>query len=197
MQQVHNYDPITFEYAGSDKAQIDPMETKVQEKEVYMVPANATLEVPHIETPNTANVFKEGKWELVTDLRGTEYFLPNDSEKYIIDSIGTELPAGHLKEINAEITKAQVKEYNKATYKKKRNDALAAIVSVQGDHTFDARPKDHANLLSGIALAEEEWIDVTDEIVTVTETVLQAILDDGRVQAAVIWNEYKEALRAL
>ena len=37
--KIYNYNPITFEYTGSQNADLDPQETKEQGKNVYLLPA--------------------------------------------------------------------------------------------------------------------------------------------------------------
>ena len=41
---VYKFNPITKEYTGVEPAMLDPLESKLQGKEVYLLPANATLQ---------------------------------------------------------------------------------------------------------------------------------------------------------
>lgn len=67
--KIYNYNPITFEYTGSQNADLDPQETKEQGKNVYLLPANATFIKPPASEPFKARVFKEGAWSYEKDFR--------------------------------------------------------------------------------------------------------------------------------
>ena len=67
--KIYNYNPITFEYTGSQNADLDPQETKEQGKNVYLLPANATFLKPPASEPMKARVFKEGTWSYEKDFR--------------------------------------------------------------------------------------------------------------------------------
>lgn len=60
------YDEKTKEYTGTQNAFIDPLETKKQGKDVYLVPANSTNIKPTLEpsTDNNMLVFNGEGWEL-------------------------------------------------------------------------------------------------------------------------------------
>ena len=88
--QVYKYDEQTKEYIGTEQALIDPLETELQGKEIYLLPANATFEKPNLQE-GFASVFN-GKWENIEDNRGKEYWLDTDS-------FGT--PARTMKELGA------------------------------------------------------------------------------------------------
>ena len=93
--QVYKYDEQTKEYIGTEQALIDPLETELQGKEIYLLPANATFEKPNLKD-GFASVFN-GKWENIEDNRGKEYWLDTDS-------FGT--PAKTMKELGAFPTNA-------------------------------------------------------------------------------------------
>ena len=75
--QVYKYDEQTKEYIGTEQALIDPLETELQGKEIYLLPANATFEKPNLKD-GFASVFN-GKWENIEDNRGKEYWLDTDT----------------------------------------------------------------------------------------------------------------------
>ena len=89
--QVYKYDEKTKEYIGTEQALIDPLESELQGKEIYLLPANATFEKPNLQE-GFSSVFNGGKWENIEDNRGKEYWLDTDS-------FGT--PAKTMKELGA------------------------------------------------------------------------------------------------
>lgn len=76
--QVYKYDELTHEYTGVETAQLDPLESKVQGKEVYLLPANATFTAPLVVKEGYIQVYKDGVWNYVEDNRGKEYWLDTD-----------------------------------------------------------------------------------------------------------------------
>ena len=90
--QVYKYDEITKEFIGVETAQLDPLETEMQGKEVYLLPANATFTAPLVVKDNFTQVFKDGIWNYVEDNRGKEYWLADD---------GYGTPARTMKELGA------------------------------------------------------------------------------------------------
>ena len=88
--QVYKYDEKTKEYIGTEQALINPLESELQGKEIYLLPANATFEKPNLQE-GFASVFN-GKWENIEDNRGKEYWLDTDT-------FGT--PAKTMKDLGA------------------------------------------------------------------------------------------------
>lgn len=87
--QAYKYDEKTKEYTGVQTAQIDPLESTLQGKEIYLLPANATFEKPNLQE-GFAPVWNGEKWENIEDNRGKEYWLNTDE-------YGT--PAREMKEL--------------------------------------------------------------------------------------------------
>lgn len=89
--QVYKYDEKTKEYIGAEQALIDPLESELQGKTIYLLPANATFEKPNLQD-GFASVFDGTQWENIEDNRGKEYWLNTDT-------FGT--PARIMKELGA------------------------------------------------------------------------------------------------
>lgn len=89
---VYKYDEKTKEYIGTEEALLDPLETKLQGKNIYLLPANATFTAPTEPQDGYVNVWNGEAWEQVEDNRGVEYWLPDD--KY-------GAPAREMKELGA------------------------------------------------------------------------------------------------
>lgn len=69
---IYHYHPRTKEFIATTKADIDPMATKREGKEVYMLPANATFTAPPECLENEVCVFKNEKWLVIEDIRKTK-----------------------------------------------------------------------------------------------------------------------------
>lgn len=78
MKYVYKYDEKTKEYLGKAEALLDPLETQLQQKEIYLLPADATFSAPTLQE-GYVSVFKEGAWENIEDNRGKEYWLQDDA----------------------------------------------------------------------------------------------------------------------
>ena len=89
--QVYKYDEITKEYIGAEIAMVDPLESELQGKEIYLLPANVTFEKPNLQD-GFASVWNGTQWENIEDNRGKEYWLDTDT-------FGT--PAKTMKDLGA------------------------------------------------------------------------------------------------
>ena len=89
--QVYKYNEQTKEYIGTEQALIDPLESELQGKTIYLLPANATFEKPNLQD-GFASVWNGTQWENIEDNRGKEYWLADDE-------YGT--PAKTMKELGA------------------------------------------------------------------------------------------------
>lgn len=75
--QVYKYDEQTKEYIGTEQALINPLESELQGKTIYLLPANATFEKPNLQD-GFASVWNGDEWENIEDNRGKEYWLADD-----------------------------------------------------------------------------------------------------------------------
>lgn len=75
---VYKYDEKTKEYINTETALLDPLETKKQQKNIYLLPANATFTAPPAEKEGFARVWDGESWQEIEDHRGTEYWLPGE-----------------------------------------------------------------------------------------------------------------------
>lgn len=75
---VYKYDEITKEFMSVETAFLDPLETELQGKEVYLLPANATFTAPLVVKEGYTQVYKDGVWNYVEDNRNKEYWLATD-----------------------------------------------------------------------------------------------------------------------
>ena len=140
--QVYKYDEKTKEYIGTEQALIDPLESELQGKEIYLLPANATFEKPNLQE-GFASVFN-GKWENIEDNRGKEYWLDTDT-------FGT--PAKTMKDLGAfpanavftapQKTLDELKADKINEFKLKRDSLEVEPISYQGYHfDYDSKARD-------------------------------------------------------
>ena len=87
----YTYDEKTKEYTGTQNGFIDPLESKKQGKNVYLVPANATDKKPLKTKENQAVIFNGSEWEIVADYRNKTYYI--GTEQYEMKELG-DLPQG-------------------------------------------------------------------------------------------------------
>jgi len=95
MKYVYNYDAETGEFFNATEAPLDPAETELQGKDIFLLPANATFIEPPIALDGKIQIFNrrdKGKWSMKSDLRGTTYFKPETGERVEILKIGKRLP---------------------------------------------------------------------------------------------------------
>jgi hypothetical protein len=83
---AYKFNPITKEYEGTQQAQLNPIQTEKQGKEVYLLPINSTFEIPPEKEEGKAIVFENNKWLLKTDYRGRKAY--NNEGLLIISYIG-------------------------------------------------------------------------------------------------------------
>lgn len=76
---VYKYDDQTKEYIGTEAALIDPLESELQKKDVYLLPANATFIAPPEAADGKSSVWDGEAWQQVENHRGTKYWLPGDT----------------------------------------------------------------------------------------------------------------------
>ena len=87
----YTYDEKTKEFTGTQNGFIDPLETKKQGKNVYLVPATATDKKPLKAKENQAVIFNGSEWEIIADYRNKTYYL--GTEQHEMKELG-DLPKG-------------------------------------------------------------------------------------------------------
>ena len=87
----YTYNEKTKEFTGAQNAFIDPLETKKQGKNVYLVPASATDKKPLETKENQAVIFNGAEWEIIADYRNKIYYI--GTEQHEMKELG-DLPKG-------------------------------------------------------------------------------------------------------
>ena len=83
---AYKFNKETKEYEGIQEAQLDPIQTEKQKKEIYLLPINSTFEIPPEKEEGKAIVFENGNWLLKADFRGKKAY--NNEGLLIINYIG-------------------------------------------------------------------------------------------------------------
>lgn len=94
---IYNYNKTTKEYINFSEARLDPEETKLLGEDVYLIPSNATVKIPPETVEHQIAVFDGSSWNVISDYRGTIYWLADGTE-HVITNIGEEIPVGGLLE---------------------------------------------------------------------------------------------------
>jgi hypothetical protein len=90
-KHVYNFDVETGEFISETLAQIDPLETKLAKRNIYMLPANATFKQPGNPANGRIMVWDGEKWSSKTDARGSVYF-DKAANRKVIDKLGKRVP---------------------------------------------------------------------------------------------------------
>ncbi len=95
--KIYNYHSTTKEFLRESFAQLDPLESELQNKDIYLIPKHATTEEPPITKVEEVAVFENG-WIIKEDYRGKTVFDTTTAESMVIDQIGL-MPGGFTPEI--------------------------------------------------------------------------------------------------
>ena len=98
--ELYIYNEITKEYIETIEAYIDPEESKIAGKEVYMYPANSTDVKPPVACDNEIVLFENDNWVIKPDYRG----LYQCNEDFVITEIDK---FGELEDGYVVVTKEQ------------------------------------------------------------------------------------------
>ena len=194
--QVYKYDEKTKEYIGAEQALIDPLETELQGKEIYLLPANATFEKPNLQE-GFASVWN-GKWENIEDNRGKEYWLDTDT-------FGT--PAHTMKELGAFPANAvftapaktldELKQDKINEFKSIRDNEEAKPIEYNGNlFDFDDKARDRINsaiIALSITGQSIEWTTADNTNVTVTADDLRMVIAAVAVRSNTLHTAYRAA----
>lgn len=185
--QVYKYDEQTKEYIGTEQALIDPLESELQGKEIYLLPANATFETPNLQD-GFASVFNGTQWENIEDNRGKEYWLDTDT-------FGT--PAKTMKELGAfpagavfaapAKTLDELKADKINEFKFKRDSLEVEPIEYNGNlFDFDDKARDRIN--SAIIALDVMGADASIDWTTADNADVKVTANDLRMVIAMVAN---------
>ena len=196
--QVYKYDEKTKEYIGAEQALIDPLETELQGKEIYLLPANATFEKPNLQE-GFASVFN-GKWENIEDNRGKEYWLDTDTfgtPAKTMKDLGA-FPAGAVFTAPAK-TLEQLKA-DKINELKSIRDAEEVKPIAHNGNLFDFDDKARGRINAAIIAlslqgegASIDWTTADNQDVKVTANDLRMVIAAVAVRSNALHVKYRKA----
>lgn len=194
--QVYKYDEKTKEYIGSEQALINPLESELQGKTIYLLPANATFEKPNLQD-GFASVWNGTQWENIEDNRGKEYWLDTDT-------FGT--PAKTMKELGAFPANAvftapaktieQLKQDKINEFKSIRDSEEVKPIEYNGNlFDFDEKARDRINsaiIALSITGQSIEWTTADNSNVTVTADDLRGVIAAVAMRSNELHVKYRE-----
>lgn len=117
--QAHMYSPTTHEFLESVLCFPDPVRSRMEGREVYLLPANATFTEPPAKRTGYTAVWDGSGWIETEDHRGVQYWpkgAPYNSSPVEMKELGP-LPDG------ASLTRPEQTEEEKAAEEKRRKEA--------------------------------------------------------------------------
>lgn len=187
MKYVYMYDEKTKEYLGKTEALLDPLETQLQQKEIYLLPADATFSEPALQE-GYVSVFKEGAWENLEDNRGKEYWLPED--KY-------GAPAREMKELGPlpedatltapERTIDEVKADKVQSLKTERDSKEVEPITYNGN-SYDYDDKARERINAAIIALDVQGADAYIDWTTADNADVRVTANDLRMVIAMVAN---------
>lgn len=185
MKYVYKYDEKTKEYLGKAETLLDPLETQLQQKEIYLLPADATFSAPTLQE-GYVSVFKEGDWENIEDNRGKEYWLPED--KY-------GAPAREMKELGPlpegamltppERTLAEVKADKVQRLKTERDSKEVEPITYNGN-SYDYDDKARERINAAIIALDVQGADASIDWTTADNADIKVTANDLRMVIAAV-----------
>lgn len=195
--QVYKYDEETKEYIGAEQALIDPLETELQGKEIYLLPANATFEKPNLQE-GFASVFNGTQWENIEDNRGKEYWLDTDTfgtPAKTMKDLGA-FPAGAVFTAPAK-TLEQLKADKINELKSIRDAEEVKPIAHNGNlFDFDDKARDRINsaiIALSITGQSIEWTTADNTNVSVTADDLRCVIAAVAQRSNALHIAYREA----
>ena len=199
MKYVYKYDEKTKEYLGKAEALLDPLETQLQQKEIYLLPAAATFIAPALQE-GYVSVFQDGAWENLEDNRGKEYWLQDDAygtPARKMETLGA-LPANAVF-TPPQKTLEQVKQEKIIELKAMRDSKEVQSIEYNGNlYDYDEKARDRINAaIVALSLQGEgatiDWTTADNANTPVTATDLKMIIAAVAVRSNVLHNAYRVA----
>lgn len=199
MKYVYKYNEKTKEYLGKAEALLDPLETQLQQKEIYLLPADATFSEPTLQE-GYVSIFKDGAWENIEDNRGKEYWLQDDvygTPARKMETLGA-LPADAMFS-PPQKTLEQVKQEKIIELKSMRDTAEVEPITYQG-YSFDYDSKARERISVAIialevagASASLIWTTADNQDVKVTASDLRGIIAQSALRSDKLHTAYRKA----
>ncbi len=139
--KYYSYDNLNNYYIGEGEAQLDQLESKIQKKEIYLLPLSSTFIKPTLVEGKIAK-FDGAKWTNIADNRGVYYSTTTKEQVHILEVEGditglTKLEPKHYDEWDGSkwIENVQAKNIGMALEALKATDF---IISRETETIYDA-----------------------------------------------------------
>lgn len=184
---VYRYDPNTYEYIEPMFCQKDPLESELEDKDVWLMPQYATRIAPPIvpTTEKKKAVWDslEGKWKLLEDHRGEMYYKKDGDNYYPVEiqKLGA-VPEGYLKELpvveqTVDELRKELLQQLKIHFAYNRNKAVIQSAVGFPIDASDASIEGISAMLSA-GLTSVNFCDANNEMQIVTNEQLQTMLKE-------------------
>lgn len=166
---VYNYDRITKEYTGCERAFLDKAATLREGKEVYLIPAFATTKKPaNPKKDNTIMVWNGGNWIETEDNRGKVIYNVETRQPKICTELG-KIPTGYALELKPTVaeTKARFLATLKSNFKQYLNDTKVEIPKIGLAFSYTSLDNIKKEKETGILVSRDDnnkiYSDLTSE----------------------------------
>lgn len=89
MKKVYNYNPYTGQYVSTSEAEIDQLESQIQQQDIFILPANATFEpIPTDLQEDETPVLIDNEWFKIKNYTGMVLYNKQTQEQYIVPRFG-------------------------------------------------------------------------------------------------------------
>ena len=197
---VYKYDEKGL-FVGAEETELDPLESELQGKDIYLLPPNATFDKPESKD-GFAPVWDGEKWKNVEDHRGTKYWMPEDKH-------GS--PAREMKELGAlpdgalltepEPTFEELKERKLGDLSAKFNEAIYGSFTTSHGYVMQFSESDSLKLKGAIECMEannepEGYLVQADNtvVMNIPITTMREVYNEMLMQYRNIYN-IKQVLR--
>ena len=178
-------------FVGTEETELDPLESELQGKKIYLLPPNATFDDPE-EKEGFAPVWDGEKWTQVEDHRGAKYWLHEDKHGD---------PAHEMKELGAlpegasltepEPTAEELAARELAQAKAERADAVGKIIVEVDGMAFDGDEESQQRVARSIIALEDgetvPWVLYDNTIAEVTKAQLKQVLRLAGQKQSELW----------
>jgi len=209
--QIYVFDAESREFLRSEEAFPDPLESRAQGREVWLLPAHACFTPPPAPKAGHAALWNGAAWEQVEDHRpqygpgglplegtGTPFWMPGDSwhspARYMAEP--GPLPEGALADAPAKPADVLAAEAL-ARAEAERADAVAALTVEVDGLLFDGDEAAQERMARAVLMADSldesmEWVLADNSVAVVTAGQLRrACRAAGKAQAALWVKPYR------
>lgn len=178
------YDKDTRELIDTQQGFIDPLETKKQGKDIYLIPQNGTDKEPPKVGENQTVIFNGDKWEKIADFRGKFYYI--GTEQHEMKKLG-DLPNGatfepvELKKTFNELKSDKLTELANVT-NKYDNQLVCTDMIIKSSLGFkvnaDLRSQNNLRGLITVGVEPVNFVDATNTVQSLSLEQLNILLNE-------------------